>query len=86
MVVTVQYKTQGSVAVTFTASDWKKENDSFHFSMGRHHGKGPKPVVSVYMPMNGGGYEEIMCHVYTLESGEVILGAAFSFDGEIRIS
>jgi hypothetical protein len=82
----VQYKTQGGVTVQFTTSDWEAESDSFRFSAGRHHGKGSKPTVSVYMPMTGGGYEEIICDVHTLESGEVILGAGAPFDGEVRIS
>ncbi|MGA9693595.1 MAG: hypothetical protein WBR33_19545 [Pseudonocardiaceae bacterium] len=85
VVVSVQYKTQGSTIVSFTTDDWKKEGASFLFSAGQQHGKGSKPVASVYMPLSGGGYEEVICDVHTLESGEVILGAGSPFNGEVRI-
>jgi hypothetical protein len=47
LVVTVQYRNQGSTAIAFRAQDWVKEKDSYRFSTGRQHGKGRKPNVVV---------------------------------------
>lgn len=86
VVVTVQFKTQGNTTIAFTIEDWRETSDSFEFCAGRHHGKGAHPNVKVYTPSVNGGYEEIFCDVRTLESGEVRIGAATPFEGEVRIS
>lgn len=86
VIVSVQYKTQGSITVKFTTSDWTPSGDDFQFSAGRHHGKGRKPSATVYMPLATGGYEEVVCDVHTFETGEVVIHAARPFEGEVRIN
>jgi hypothetical protein len=81
-----QYVRQGNVAVKFTVNDWVKKGGTFEFLAGRYHGKGKIPKVTVYIPSLEGGYEEVVCDIRTLESGEVIIGAGKPFVGQVRIS
>lgn len=86
LIVTVQYRNQGSTAVAFKVQDWVKGKDSYQFTAGLQHGKGKKPNVAVYERASHGGYEEVFCDVKTLESGDVLLYVSTAFDGEVRIS
>jgi hypothetical protein len=82
----VQFMAQGNTTITFTANDWQKNGDSYQFSAGRYHGKGLHPNVVAYMRSTNDGYEEVICDVQTLESGEVLIEASNPFDGQVRIS
>lgn len=85
-VVIVQYATQGNAVIEFSDDDWEDADGGFRLRVHRDHSKGPKPNVSVYLPTDEGGFEEVMCDVHTLPSGEVLIYASSRLAGEVRIS
>lgn len=85
IVVTMQYSATGPAVVSFSEVDWRAHGEGYRFATGTRHGKGRQPVVSVYMPLPAGGYEEVVCDVHTLDSGEIVLSASKPFAGQVRI-
>jgi hypothetical protein len=82
-----QYRLGGAVVIPFTPEEWLPGTDGHCLLVPRRrHGK-RAPLVTVWMPTDDGGHEEVICDVHSAPNGGIrICVGVTPFFGQLRIS